>query len=151
MITIIGFCLLVGGCSSSGRLKISMGTTIDKNRLSFLDNEGHHFQVTKYFNIEYEYSIDHNAKTITLDGAMKYNKTVDESANGSETVFLKVKYFQIIVVFTDKTGKVNGIESFFTDYYGQNIFTPTQFKKTLPFSDNYKYIFFGYSAYYEGD
>jgi hypothetical protein len=151
IITIIGFCLLVAGCSSSGHLKRKyIGTAVNKNRLSSLENSGHHYQVTEHFDIEYDYSIDNNKKTITLDGALKYNKTSDESKFHSETVLLEVKYLEVIVVFADENGKINGIEAFFTGH-GKNIFDPAQFKETFSFSDKYKYIFLSYSVYWRGN
>lgn len=126
-----------------------IGKTWDLKHLNSLNDSGQHSQVMKSFDIGYDYSIDQNAKTITLDGTMKYNKTSDESKYHSETVLLEVKFCEVRVFFADATGKILNVEVFFTGH-GQNIFDPIEFNESLPFSDQYKYMSLGYNVYWEG-
>ena len=111
---------------------------------------GRHFWRHKHLDIDYKYSIDSEAKTITFEGTAKYNLSIDESTYRTETVLLNVTRCEFRLLFTDRDRDVIAVEVF-NVYPDTPIFEKVPFKKMLRFDDSYHGLYFAYFLYAFGD
>lgn len=110
---------------------------------------GYHFWSLEHLDIDYDYFIDRTAKTITLDGKIKYTLGKYETGFGSESVLLNIDRCEFRVLFADIDTKVVAVEVF-NIYPRSNLFEPAPFKETLPYDNSYRFMVLGYYLYASG-
>ena len=148
LFTIIAF---MTGCSASKRMEQKyLGKTWPLSNFRSLNNSGQNFQKTKNFDIEYNYMVDQNAKTINFSGTMQYSVNIDESKYRTETILLEIKMCEVIFIFADRDGKIVDVKGCYAKSY-QNIYDPILFETTMPFKKEYERVRIGYSFRAQGN
>ena len=90
----------------------------------------------KTFDLEYTiHSLGENQ--IRFTGTLLYNKARGHGPLNSASILLNVESLELQVLFTDDTGKINGVEYFYAKS-GQHIYAPIPFNVTLPYKKEYK-------------
>ena len=139
--------LLTAGCTSSILESKYIGERLPVPMLQQITPpSGHHFWKHKHLDIDYDYTIDGQAQTITFNGTIQYNRKPEESQYHSETVLFDIERCEFRLLFTDNNGEVIGVavENIFPD---KNIYETIPFNKTIPYKDTYEYMMFGYYMY----
>jgi len=119
------------------------------SEIQMLNHSGHHTWKRQHPDIEYDYSTDYTAKTISFKGIMQYNISIDKSTLRSEMILQNVVRCELRLLFTDRDQRVVGVEVI-TIFPRTNIFDPFSFEVTVPYKDNYYWVCFGYFLYSEG-
>ena len=121
-----------------------MGKQFKAKSLKKLNDSGHHLWKHKEFDVDYDYSIDNESKTITFEGMFTYTVPLEKREYISEQVLLEYQYFQLILLFADYSRKIISVESA-NIKPGQYLVDPFNFKATVPYKDSYAYIHFAYA------
>jgi hypothetical protein len=136
--------LSVSACSTKSSLeKQFLGKQFNYCQLQNykLTNSGHHLWKHKHLHIDYDYSIDHEANTITFDGTVKFNPDYIKEQTMLYSLFSSRCEFRVL--FADKAGKVVAVELFYM-LLGADIYESVPFKETLPYDDSYCHVIFFY-------
>ena len=120
------------------------GKQFKAKSLKKLHGSRHHLWKGKTFDIEYDYSIDNESKTITFEGMFTYTVPLEKREYISEQVLLEYQYFQLILLFADYSRKIISVESA-NIKPGRCLVDPFKFKASVPYKDSYVYIHFGYA------
>ena len=137
--------LFLSACTNAAYIeRIYKGKQFNPDLFKILYDSGHHLWKHENFDVEYDYSIDNESKTITFEGMFTYTVPVEERKYISEQVLLEYEYFELILLFADYSGKVISIESPKIKP-GRSIVDPFKFKATVPYKNSYAYILFSYA------
>lgn len=139
------FVFFLSACSNVGYLERKyLGRQCDPKLLKEINDLGHHRWKLRNFDVYYDYSINHNANTITFEGKFTYNVPVEKREYISEQVLLEYEYFELILVFAGHSGKIIAIDSVEIEP-GRFLVDPFEFKAEAPYKNNYDSILFSYA------
>ncbi|MCG8637536.1 MAG: hypothetical protein MI863_27160 [Desulfobacterales bacterium] len=137
--------LLLSACSHKVTLERKyLGKQVDLETFKKMYESGNHRWHSESLAIEYEYSIDNESKTMTLDGTVTYIVPIEKRKYISEQVLLEYEHFTLILLFADDSGEILSIESPKIKP-GQYLVDPFEFKVTVPYKNNLDYILLSYS------
>ena len=132
-ILVLMFLLSLGCASNIGRQVQG-----DFSAGSLLKDEGYHRIEKEHLVLEYNYSIDRKANTLTCDGFIRYKDTIHRG--------FKITGLHIDAVFLDSKNIIIATEGFFlTD---QSSWELTPFKRVFNYDVRYSYVAYGYGFSY---